>query len=92
MEGPAQAGGDLRKLGFWRTCADCRAVYYCSQICQTRHWAKHKVMCLQQQLQLSRLRLHAHEAKVAVLQAARPSTSANIYDTCNSRQLGEENN
>ena len=34
-----------RMCGLWRSCAHCKAVFYCSRICQTKHWPQHRSSC-----------------------------------------------
>ena len=34
-------------VGKLKRCTQCKAVYYCSRDCQTKHWGEHKLACKQ---------------------------------------------
>ncbi|BDA43295.1 probable Ankyrin repeat and MYND domain-containing protein 2 [Coccomyxa sp. Obi] len=34
-------------LGDWRTCARCKAAFYCRRTCQHSHWLPHREACQQ---------------------------------------------
>lgn len=38
------ASGPCRKVGTLR-CGSCKTTYYCSKVCQTAHWKRHKLTC-----------------------------------------------
>ncbi|BDA50025.1 hypothetical protein COCOBI_15-1530 [Coccomyxa sp. Obi] len=47
LQKKAAACAECGLIGDWRTCACCKASFYCSRACQHSHWLQHRDTCQQ---------------------------------------------